>query len=73
MKATLEFDLTDEDQRYRFEQVVAAPKYSSLINQLELHLRELVKYRELTEEQSTIVEEIRTKYYKWKNELGIEE
>ena len=61
MRGTLSFNLPEEKDDFKL--ATNAGAYSCALLEMGNFLRSLVKYRELTEEQRTIVEEIREKYF----------
>ncbi len=61
MKATIEFNLPDEDAEY-----YCATKGTAMLNalwEINTELRTLWKYEELTEDESNMVERIREKFF----------
>lgn len=57
MKATLTFDLTDD--QHSFDCAVNGVKYFDMIDEFRQHLRSLEKYQDLTEEQYEIIGKVR--------------
>jgi len=72
MKAILEFDLNNEDDKVTYENTLNADKLFRLVEDWEDHLRKLDKYGEYkTEAESNLVHEIRVKWFEMKAEGGI--
>jgi len=57
MKATLTFDLTDD--QHSFDCAINGKKYYDLVDEIKQHLRSLEKYQDLTEEQYEIIGKVR--------------
>ena len=57
MKATLTFDLTDD--QHSFDCAINGKKYYDLVDEMRQHLRSLEKYQDLTEEQYEIIGKVR--------------
>ena len=57
MKATLTFDLTDD--QHSFDCAINGKKYYDILDEVRQHLRSLEKYQDLTQEQYEIVCKIR--------------
>lgn len=58
MKATLHFNLPDDD--YQFEAACQAGALASTLSEVERHLRDRLKYGELSTEAKNELEEVRT-------------
>lgn len=61
MKATLEFNLPEEESE--FNTALCGHKYKQALSDVASHLRHLYKYTNLPEEQYKLVMEIRGKFY----------
>jgi len=57
MKATLTFDLTDD--QHSFDCAINGKKYYDILDEVRQHLRSLEKYQDLTEEQYEIIGKVR--------------
>lgn len=57
MKATLTFDLTDD--QHAFDCAINGKKYYDIIDEVRQQLRALEKYHDLTEEQASIIGKLR--------------
>jgi len=57
MKATLAFDLTDD--QHLFDCAINGKKYYDILDEIRQHLRSLEKYQDITEEQYNLVGKIR--------------
>lgn len=68
MKVIIEFDLSDQDDRYKHKVMMRAEDTEIFLHEWESQLRSIVKHREMTEEQAKIVHELSTLYYALKNE-----
>ena len=69
MKATLEFNLPEENSEYAMYQ--NAGKYHSVLWDLKTYLRNKLKYEEPTETSEKVYTEIRDKLFELLNEQGI--
>ena len=69
MKATLEFNLPDD--QHEFDLAVQGGKMYSALWDISQDLRKLWKYEELSEEEWNMVERIRDKFYEILNEHQI--
>jgi hypothetical protein len=57
MKATLTFNLTDD--QHSFDCAINGKKYYDILDEVRQHLRSLEKYQDLTEEQYEIIVKVR--------------
>jgi hypothetical protein len=57
MKATLTFNLTDD--QHSFDCAINGKKYYDILDEVRQHLRSLEKYQDLTEEQYDLVGKMR--------------
>ena len=69
MKATLTFDLPEEQEE--FELASNAVNYSIALSDIDNYLRSKIKYADLTEEQYKVYEEIREQLWCYINDNGI--
>ena len=70
MKATLEFNLPDE--QLEFDNAVNGWRWSSIVWELDQHLRSQIKYNDkLTEEQYKVLQEVRDKLHEIKYEHNL--
>ena len=72
MKATLEFDLDNEDDRTMYEIYSNARKMHYCLWQIEQELRSKTKYAELTDEQYKVWDEAREMFYEKVNANNID-
>jgi hypothetical protein len=73
MKATLEFNLSDQEDRRHHLRCVESEKLVSFIGNFEAYLRAEYKYNEeLTSDQIAIVEKIRDRFYQAIQEYGLD-
>ena len=61
MKATLEFNLPEEKEE--FKHANNGVVYFCQLEEMQLFLRQLYKYREISDEKSEFLDEIRDKFY----------
>lgn len=69
MKATLHFDLPEEQEEMRL--ALKGVDYKIALEDMDNYLRHKLKYEELTSEQSKIYEEVRRKFHEITSELDI--
>jgi len=73
MKAILEFNLSDHEDKRHHLRCVESEKLVSFIQNFEAYLRAEYKYNEeLTSEQIQIVEKIRDRFYQAIQEYGLD-
>lgn len=69
MRMTMSFTLPEE--RDEFESANNGMLYHIVLQELDNHLRSKLKYEVLTEEQSKIYDEVRSKLYELANDRGV--
>jgi len=70
MRATLEFDLPDDEYEYRC--ALNGADYASCVFHYDQDLRSALKYDQVTEEQRIGVEWARGKLWEWLNEYKLD-
>lgn len=63
MRVTLTFDTSDPDQKQELEEIQAVRKLAGAVDSLLRLSREMVKYRVLSEESVTLIDELRSVVY----------
>ena len=72
MKATLHFNLEDEQDKKAFRRASKADNTYSILWDLSMELRRLRKYCELSEEKSAMLEEISEFFHNQLNEHNVD-